>query len=82
MSKAPKRLRRVTRRTAINTLVRFDFDNCPVNFHSGYPFVRDEVLLFLGEVRQMPGHCVVATKDGRVVWGYHTENFVISSDDG
>ncbi len=76
-----KKQRHANRRTPINTLVSFDFEQCPLEYHSGYPFVRDEVLLFMGEVRQMPGHCVVATKDGRVIWGYHTENFLIVPDD-
>jgi hypothetical protein len=76
-----KQRRQVTRRTPVNTLVKFDFDKCPVEFHNKYPFVRDEVLLYLGEVKQMRGHCVVATKDGRVVWGYHTENFVMLPSD-
>lgn len=74
-------LQRANATTPINTLVRFDFDYVPVEYHSKYPFTRDDVLLFLGEVRQMPGHSVVATKDGRVVWGYHTENFVVLPDD-
>ena len=64
----------------MNTLVRFDFDALPAEYHSRYPFTRDDRLLYLGEVRQMPGHCVVVTRDGRVLWGYHTENFVVLSD--
>ena len=75
-----KLLIRLTKRTPINTLIRFDFDGVPLEYHSQYPFTRDDVLLFLGEVRQMPGHCVIATKDGRVVWGYHTENFVVIAE--
>ena len=73
--------KRVTKKTPVNTLIRFDFDRLPVERHSQYPFVRNDFLLYLGEVRQMPGHCVVATKDGRVVWGYHTENFVEIPED-
>jgi len=69
--------KRVTKRTPVNTLVQFDYDGVPSQYHSQYPFTRKEVLLFLGEVRQMPGHCVVATNDGRITWGYHTENFVV-----
>ena len=76
-----KRILQVTSRTPVNTLVKFDFDKCPVEFHSKYPFVRDEVLLYLGQVKQMPGHIVVATKDGRVVWGYHAEGFVVLPND-
>jgi hypothetical protein len=73
--------KRASKRTPLNTLVRFDFDGIPHEYHSQYPFTRKDVLLFLGEVQQMPGHCVVATKDGRVVWGYHTENFVVIAED-
>jgi hypothetical protein len=29
----------------------------------------------LGEIKQMPGHCIVVRKDGKVYWGHHTENF-------
>jgi len=73
--------KRVTRRTRVNTLIRFDFDNVDSKYHNQYPFTRKDVLLFMGEVEQMPGHCAVATKDGRVLWGYHTENFVVISED-
>ena len=73
--------KRVTSRTPVNSLVRFDFDNVDAEYHSCYPFTRTDVLLFMGEIRQMVGHCVVATKDGRVIWGYHTENFVVLSED-
>ena len=72
---------KVIKRTPVNTLVRFDFGGVPLEYHSQYPFTRKDVLLFLGEVAQMPGHCVVATKDGRVVWGYHTENFVVIAEE-
>ena len=77
MSK-PKRL---TKRTPVNTMIRFDFDAVPLEYHSQYPFTRTDVFLFLGEVKQLPGHCVVATKDGRVIWGYHTENFVVIAEE-
>jgi hypothetical protein len=73
--------RRVTKRTPVNTLVRFDFDGVPLEHHSEYPFTRKDSLLFFGGVQQMPGHCVVATKDGRVIWGYHTEDFVVISEE-
>ena len=75
------KLRRLTKRTPVNTLIQFDFDSMPAEHHSKYPFTRNEILLFLGEVQQMPGHSVVATKDGRVVWGYHTDNFLVIPKD-
>lgn len=40
-----------------------------------YPFKRGESLLWLGEITNMPGHCVVVTRAGKVLWGYHSENF-------
>jgi hypothetical protein len=39
------------------------------NFRTG------EVLLYLGEIQQMPGHCIVVNNEGKVFWGYHTDNF-------
>jgi hypothetical protein len=71
------KLKRLTRKTLLNTLVRFDFNSMSLEHHSQYPFAKKEVLLFLGELPQMPGHCVVARKDGRIIWGYHTENFIV-----
>jgi hypothetical protein len=73
--------KQASKKTPNNTLVRFDFESCPAEYHRKYPFTENEVLLFLGEVQHMGGHCVVATKDGRVVWGYHTENFVVIPKD-
>lgn len=48
---------------------------------TGYPFEHDEIVLFLGEIVQMPGHCAVARSKGQVYWGYHTENFVEPDED-
>jgi hypothetical protein len=38
-------------------------------------FKKGERLLYLGEIKQMPGHVAVVKMDGRVLWGWHTENF-------
>jgi hypothetical protein len=40
-----------------------------------YPFKNGDTVLMLGEIEQMPGHVAVALKDGRVIFGYHAENF-------
>jgi len=41
------------------------------------PFSRRQVLIFFGEIPNMPGHCIVADhKTGRLYSGYHTERFV------
>lgn len=46
-----------------------------------YPFNIHEVVLFLGEIKQMPGHCIVARRNGKVIWGYHTDNFRTATED-
>ena len=42
----------------------------------GFPFKHNDIMVMLGELEYMPGHCVVARQsDGRVFIGYHTDNF-------
>lgn len=42
----------------------------------------EDFLLFLGEIPNMPGgHCVIVTPNGKIVWGYHTDNFVELTED-
>lgn len=45
------------------------------DFGSHYLWSDGAHLIYLGEVLQMPGHVVVAAKDGHVYWGYHADNF-------
>jgi DNA-binding XRE family transcriptional regulator len=40
-----------------------------------YPWKAGESLLYLGEIKQMPGHVAVVDRKGRVHWGYHDDNF-------
>jgi hypothetical protein len=64
------------------SLVRFLFDTLPPAYHDKYPFTRDGVYVFFGEIPNMPGHCVVAeTKTGRLYSGYHTEHFAEIPED-
>lgn len=64
------------------SLVRFRFDDVPAEYHSKYPFTRDGVYLFFGDIPNMPGHCVVADhRTGQIYSGYHTENFVEVPED-
>jgi diadenosine tetraphosphate (Ap4A) HIT family hydrolase len=64
------------------SLVHFDFDNTPQDFHSKYPFEKKQVLLFMGEIPNMPGHCVVVDNaSGKLYSGYHTENFTEIPED-
>ena len=64
-----------------NQLVKVDDIPIPEGQECCYPFEPGEVLLFLGEVRQMPGHCIVVNKKGQTWWGYHTVNFLALEDD-
>ena len=65
-----------------NTLVKFDFDNIPVEFHSQYPFSRRDVFVYLGDIVQMPGHCIlIRMSDGKGFAGYHTDEFVRVPDE-
>ena len=58
------------------SLVTFDFDALPAGYHAKYPFKAGRTYVFLGELVNMPGHCVVAEHPlGRIHSGYHTENF-------
>ena len=41
-----------------------------------HPFEKNKTYVFLGEIPQMPEHCIVADfKTGQLYSGYHTENF-------
>ena len=58
-------------------LVKFDYKDLPKKYHKSYPFKEGEVYIFLGEIHQMPGHCIVVEmKTGNVISGYHTDNFI------
>jgi hypothetical protein len=41
-----------------------------------YPFKLNKRYTFLGEIPNMPGHCIVMDSDGKTFTGFHTENFV------
>ena len=59
------------------SLVKFDFDDVPTDYHKSYPFTKGGAYLFLGEIVNMPGHCVlVCSKTGQTFVGYHTDNFI------
>ena len=64
MAKVPRKL----------SLVRFAGD--AVSAMRKLPFRRDRAYVFLGEIPNMHGHCVVAEQDsGRIYAGYHTDHF-------
>lgn len=64
------------------SLVRFNLGDLPDEDFAKYPFKRNRVYVFFGEIANMPQHCVVADREtGRIYSGYHTDNFVELSDD-
>jgi len=46
-----------------------------------YPFKDGECVLLLGEIENMPGHVAIATRDGKVHFGYHDDNFREPTED-
>ena len=81
--KLPKRLeKKLDEKINQNALVKFDYGDLPKEYHKKYPFKKDKVYIFLGEIAQMPGHCIVAEyKTGKIICGYHTENFIELTED-
>jgi len=64
------------------SLVKFDCDKIPSEYRDAYPFTRQGVYVFLGEIANMKGHCVVADHiTGQIYSGYHSEHFVEISED-
>ncbi len=63
-------------------LVKFDLKNVPEGIRNEYPFRDDESYVYLGDINQMPGHClVVRMENGQVFCGFHTSNFIRILDD-
>lgn len=57
--------------------VKFDFNSIDEKYHSEFPFTRQDVFIFLGEIPNMRGHCVIVdNKTGLILSGYHTSNFI------
>ena len=72
----------------LNSFVVFDFCALPERFHSEDDYERDEdyelyykhfedkTYIFLGEIVQAPGHCILLDIDtGKVEAMHHTDNF-------
>jgi hypothetical protein len=53
----------------------------PSGYEDKYPFKNGESVLFLGEIKNMRGHCTVVNRDGKVFWGYHTDDFRNPTED-
>lgn len=40
-------------------------------------FKEGDMVLYLGELSNMPGHVAIATDKGKVLFGYHFDNFCV-----
>lgn len=62
----------------INSFVVFDRSSCSIEVYEKYygKIFGEKLFVFLGEIPQCPGHCILADLfTGRVIGMYHTENF-------
>lgn len=56
------------------TMCKFE---APIGMWNEYPFSKHDRFVFLSEINNMEGHCVVVNwKTGQVLSGYHTDDFV------
>jgi len=62
-------------------LPRIVIADLPEGYKDAYPFKDGEAVLLLAEIQNMQGHYAVATRDGRVLWGFHPETFRVPTED-
>ena len=43
--------------------------------YTGLGFKDGDLVLYLGEIENMPGHVAVVNRNGQVRWGFHPELF-------
>ena len=48
----------------------------PNYFQESYPWLKGEVILYLGEIEDMKGHGVFVRENGKVYYGYHIHDFI------
>jgi len=46
-----------------------------------YPFNHGDIVFVFGEIAKMAGHCVLATKDGKTHFCWHTDYFTPLPDE-
>lgn len=60
-----------------NTLVVYK----PIKGYKSKIFKDNEMVLYLGEVFNAPGHCAVAKRNGAVIWLVHFDEFRLPRED-
>lgn len=63
------------------SFVKFDYTTLPEFYRDSYPFGEWTRYIWLGEIPNMPGHCIVMDETGKHYPCYHSENFVEISDE-
>ena len=59
------------------SLVKFDFSMIHSMDEHNYPFGPEDRFVYMGDIVQMPGHCVVVrVSDGKNFVAWHTDNFI------
>ena len=59
-----------------NSLVRFSDKDLPEEYQGQYPMKYDTAYIFIGEIPNMRGHCIVMDyMTGETFIGYHIEHF-------
>lgn len=48
----------------------------PNYFQESYPWLKGEILLYLGEIEDMPGHGAFCRDGGEIHYGYHLNYFI------
>lgn len=69
----------------INSFVVFDIKSCSKEQYKKYyeeTFPKGKLFIFLGEVLQTPGHCILLDlSTGKVIGLYHMMNFRLATQD-
>lgn len=52
-------------------------NNSSLSYEEGYPWLKGEHVLYLGEIENMQGHCAVVRNGGQIYYGYHSDDFLI-----
>lgn len=45
-------------------------------FQESYPWLKGEIVLYIGGIQDMPGHGVFVRNDGKTYYGYHINDFI------
>jgi hypothetical protein len=67
-----------------NSFVVFDKTTCTEMDYIRYfePIFGERVFVFLGEIKQCTGHCILADlSTGKIIGMYHTDNFREATED-